>query len=208
MNARQTFVASQAHVDDEAVTGMPRRAERRFISYIGTIAEDHAFDRFVEFAEKALQRNLVGGLSFQLVTRSVPDTDTTRRLAPWVACGRMHIQSGRPLSNDEINAAFASSVVVWNAYSRSMQSGVLPKAYMFGTPVLVSEANTSEFFEDGRHGASVSTRYDVVELATAVKTIAANFERLSAACRVAFLKHFHYRANAANFLAALHKAPS
>ncbi len=189
--------------EDEALTGVPGRAGRRFISYIGTVAEDHAFDRFIDFAEQAIQRQLVGSLHFQLVTRSVLDADLTLRLAPLVASGQMRVQSGRPLSNVEINSAFAGSLVVWNAYTRSMQSGVLPKAYMFGTPVLVSEANTSEFFEDGRHGASVSTRYDVVELATAVGTIAANFERISEACREAFLKHFHYRANAANFLAAL-----
>lgn len=194
--------------DDEAATGAPERAERRFISYIGTVAEDHAFDHFVDFAEQALRRDLVGGLQFQLATRSVLDPDTATRLAPFVASGQMHIQSGRPLSNEEINTAFARSFVVWNAYKRSMQSGVLPKAYMFGTPVLVSDANPSEFFQDGLHGARVSTRYDVAELAAAVGSITANFDHLSAACRAAFLQHFHYRANSASFLAALRRAPS
>lgn len=194
--------------DDEAVHGVPARAARPFVSYIGTVAEDHAFDRFVDFAEQALRHQLLPGLRFQLATRSVLDPETARRLAPFVASGQMHIQSGRPLSNDEINTAYGSSLVVWNAYKRSMQSGVLPKAYMFGAPVLVSEANPSEFFEAGRHGVQVSSRYDTTELCAAVQTVVANFEAMSASCRSSFLAHFHYSANAAGFLAALHRAPS
>ena len=193
--------------DDEAAVDVPALAERRFISYIGTVAEDHAFDRFVDFAEQAVKAGLVGGLRFLLATRSVLDAETERRLAPFVASGQMQIQSGRPLSNAEINAAFASSAVVWNAYRRSMQSGVLPKAYMFGTPVLVSDANTSEFFENGQHGVQVSTSYDPAELAAAVATITGDFERFSAACREAFFQHFHYRAHSASFLASLRGAP-
>lgn len=194
--------------EDEAAGGVRAQAERPFVSYIGTVAEDHAFDRFVDFAEQALERQLLNGLRFQLATRSVLDPETTARLAPFVATGQMHVQSGRPLSNDEINEAYGRSLVVWNAYKRSMQSGVLPKAYMFGTPVLVSEANPSEFFEPGQHGVQVSSRYDTIELCAAVNTITANFEEFSAACRASFLEHFHYRANAVRFLAALHRAPS
>jgi hypothetical protein len=44
-----------------------------------------------------------------------------------------------------------------------MQSGVLPKAYMFGTPVLVSTSNQSEYFEDGVHGVCISDSYTVQE---------------------------------------------
>lgn len=189
--------------DDEAVGGVPGPVDRRYVSYIGTIAEDHAFNRFVDFVENALKQNLLEEVQFQLVTRSTPDDDTLRRFAPFIASGRLHLQCGRPLSNEEINQAFRRSLVVWNAYTRSMQSGVLPKAYMFGTPVLISDANPSEFFQDGTHGVCVSTRYDPLEMAAAVKTIEQQFEQMSAACRSAFLKHFHYRASAARFLAVL-----
>lgn len=194
--------------DDEAAVGLKTLDQRQFISYIGTVAEDHAFDRFVDFAEQALTRGLVGDQRFLIATRSQLDDDTARRLAPFVAAGQMEIQSGRPLSNEEINAAFSKSTVVWNAYKRSMQSGVLPKSYMFGTPVLVSETNTSEFFDNGRHGVLVSARYDTAELSAAVQAINADFNRYSANCRAAFLQHFHYRANSAGFLAALRRAPS
>jgi glycosyltransferase involved in cell wall biosynthesis len=191
--------------DDESTGNVPPRTDRRFVSYIGTIAEDHAFDRFVDFAQTALSQGRPDGLCFQIATRSLLDDDTRTRLAPFIASGRMKVQEGRPLTNDEINAAFCTSLVVWNAYKRSMQSGVLPKAYMFGTPVLVSEHNTSEFFEPGRHGMLVSGCCEPHELESAVAAIRQNFDRISAACREAFLTHFHYRASAPAFMAALHK---
>ena len=50
---------------------------------------------------------------------------------------RLKLVVGKPMSNLEINNYFNKSLVVWNAYRRSMQSGVLPKAYMFGTPVII-----------------------------------------------------------------------
>jgi hypothetical protein len=129
------------------------------------------------------------------------------RLAPHAAAGRLVIKSGRPLSNSEINEAYGSSLVIWNVYRRSMQSGVLPKAYLFGTPVLISAANRSEFFVDGEHGVEVSTRYDARELADSVRRVAVNFTRHSQSCRAAFLRHFDYRANASAFLEAIAPQP-
>lgn len=208
----QRYAASKASsmvlplmFDDESAGSMPQRSGRRFVSYIGTIAEDHAFDRFVDFAQSALSQGRPDSPSFQIATRSRLDDATRLRLAPFIASGRLKVQEGRPLTNDEINAAFGSSLVVWNAYKRSMQSGVLPKAYMFGTPVLVSEHNTSEFFEPGRHGMLVSGCCAPYELETAVAAIEQDFDRISAACREAFLTHFHYRASASAFMAALHR---
>lgn len=188
--------------DDEAMQ-VPAQSDRPFVSYVGTIAEDHAFDRFVAFVERSIHDGLLEGYRFLVATRSVLPPGVQERLAPHVAAGRVVLQSGRPLSNREINAAYGSSLVVWNAYKRSMQSGVLPKAYMFGAPVLVSAANRSEFFVDGEHGVEVSTRYDPRELADAVHCIAKDFERYSQACRSAFFRHFHYRANAPAFLDAV-----
>jgi glycosyltransferase involved in cell wall biosynthesis len=133
----------------------------------------------------------------------VPSSAVMERLAPHATTGRLTIKSGRPLSNSEMNAAYGSSLVIWNAYKRSMQSGVLPKAYMFGTPILISAANRSEFFVDGEHGAEVSTRFETRELADAVLRIAKDFEHYSRACRAAFLRHFDYRANAPTFLEAI-----
>lgn len=189
---------------DDETERVPKQDERNYISYIGTVAEDHAFDEFVTFVDVALRnRLLTGSTSFLIATRSVLPDWALERLEPHMTGGRIVLRSGRPLTNGEINAAYAQSLVIWNAYKRSMQSGVLPKAYMFGTPVLVCESNRSEFFVDGEHGVEVSARYEPSEMAAAVLRILADFDWYSHACRSAFLRHFHYRASAPVFLDAV-----
>lgn len=188
---------------DEARDHVPSLRDRPFVSYVGTIAEDHAFDGFLAFVEYCIAHSLLNGMRFQIATRSVLPLGVQERLAPHAATGQVVVQSGRPLTNGEINKAYGSSLVVWNAYKRSMQSGVLPKAYMFGTPVLVSTANRSEFFVDDEHGVEVSNSYEPHELAQAVHRIERDFDRYSRACRNAFFRHFHYRANAHVFLGAI-----
>jgi hypothetical protein len=188
--------------DDEAAH-VPEKAERSYVSYIGTVAEDHAFDEFVSFVDAAIRGGHLPEFRFLIATRSVLPGWVLERLGPHVTVGRVVVQSGRPLSNGEINDAFGQSFVVWNAYKRSMQSGVLPKAYMFGTPILVCESNRSDFFVDGEHGVEVSARYETGELAAAVLRIWENFDWYSRACRRAFFRLFHYRASAAAFLSAI-----
>lgn len=199
--SRQAVVVPLLFVDEAAQVAP--QAERPFVSYVGTIAEDHAFEQFVTFVERAVSTGLLDGYRFLIATRSVLPPNVQQLLAPHIEAGRVVVRSGRPLSTREINEAYGSSVVIWNAYRRSMQSGVLPKAYMFGTPVLVSAANRSEFFVDGEHGVEVSTRYEPGELADAVRRIAKDFGRYSQACRAAFFRHFHYRANAPAFERAI-----
>jgi glycosyltransferase involved in cell wall biosynthesis len=204
--SRRAVVVPLMFVDE--ATQVAPQADRSFVSYIGTIAEDHAFDQFVAFVEQSLQSGWLEGYRFLIATRSVLPPDVQQRLDPYIAAGRVEVRSGRPLSNREINSAYGSSLVIWNAYRRSMQSGVLPKAYMFGTPVLVSAANRNEFFVDGEHGAEVSTRYDAREIAEAVQRVVKDFSSYSRACRAAFFFHFHYRANAAAFLDAVAPSPN
>jgi glycosyltransferase involved in cell wall biosynthesis len=93
------------------------------------------------------------------------------------------VRAGRALTNAEINKYYAKSTVVWNAYKRSMQSGVLAKAYMFGTPVVVSILNKSEYFLDRENGVLVSGKYDFTEIQDAIGDIILRFEEYSSQCR-------------------------
>jgi len=167
---------------------------REYISYIGTIAEDHAFDEFLRFALYALNHNWFKKYKFLIATKSHISNDQLRGLGKFIEAGRLHIQSGQPLSNQNINLFYKNSLVVWNAYRRSMQSGVLPKAYMFGTPIIVSSANISEFFDDYIHGVIVSDKYLVQEIKLAIEDVITNFEYYSSNCRIKFLTTFHYKA--------------
>jgi hypothetical protein len=177
-------------------SALPRNA----ISYIGTIAEDHAFVEFVRFATQAIDSNDLLAYRFVIATRSAIPAEVGEDVARCKSSGRLFVQAGRPLTNPEINLHFAGSFVVWNAYKRSMQSGVLPKAYMFGSPVIVSDKNESEYFILGKTGAEISSDYRYEDFVAAIKEVALNWQVLSANCRDLFLSVFYYRALAPRFL--------
>jgi len=185
--------------DDEAAhinTGN----QRPFISYIGTIAEDHAFDEYVKFVVHAIINNCFPKYKFLVATKSTVPLAQRNALLPHIESGAVVLEEGRPMSNEKINYYYNNSIVVWNAYRRSMQSGVLPKAYMFGTPLLVSSCNSSEYFDNRKHGVSVSEKYDVEELKKAVVDIVTHFEKYSKCCRDKFLSTFFYKANEHKFI--------
>jgi glycosyltransferase involved in cell wall biosynthesis len=117
-----------------------------------------------------------------------------------VASGKLVVRAGRALTNAEINKYYAKSTVVWNAYKRSMQSGVLAKAYMFGTPVVVSILNKSEYFLDRENGVLVSGKYDFTEIQDAIGDIILRFEEYSSQCRRRFLDVFYYKAQSTAFM--------
>ena len=178
------------------------------ISYIGTVAADHAFDRFVDFVAYAVQHKLLPDKSFLIATRSeIPprEHEILRRLA---GSGRVIVQSGRPLSTDEINAHYHRSAVVWNAYNRSNQSGVLPKAFMFGAAVISSARTLNEFVDDQLTGIVIRDNSDMAEIGTAIADICANGPRYANACRSKFLSTFYYRSKMKEFVDLLgHSKP-
>jgi hypothetical protein len=185
--------------DDEAAH-INIGSNRSFISYIGTIAEDHAFDEYVKFVIQAINNNWFQKYTFLIATKSNVPLAQRSALSAFVTSGKVVIHEGRPMSNAEINNHYNNSIVVWNAYRRSMQSGVLPKAYMFGTPLLVSSCNSSEFFADRQHGVIVDGKYDAEELKAAIEDVVVNFEKYSSFCREKFLSTFYYKAHENTFV--------
>lgn len=173
---------------------------REFVSYIGTIAEDHAFDEFVHLMQACVADQALLPLRFLIATRSPVPEKHRAVIDQCVSSGRLVLQAGRPMTNAEINHFYASSFVVWNAYRRSMQSGVLPKAYMFSTPVLVSTNNQSEYFKAGFHGALLSTSYKLQEFQQAITWLQAEWPSISSNCRTQYLRNFDYHALASTFM--------
>jgi glycosyltransferase involved in cell wall biosynthesis len=103
------------------------------------------------------------------------------------------IVDGHPLATSEINAFYRRSAVVWNAYHGSMQSGVLPKAFMFGTPVVSRAGNANEYVRDGVTGVLVGDTADTLALRTAVQRVLDRQHEFTFQCREAFLGTFYYR---------------
>jgi hypothetical protein len=173
---------------------------RWFISYIGTIAEDHAFEEFVRLIHASITSKVLLPYKFLIATRSAIPPHLSSLIDSCVHTGRLHVHSGTPMSNIEINHFYSQSFVIWNAYRRSMQSGVLPKAYMFSTPVLVSTSNESEYFEDGTHGILISNRCSLVEFQHAIIRLRDSWSEISRNCRSFYLQNFDHRALGSTFI--------
>jgi glycosyltransferase involved in cell wall biosynthesis len=183
--------------DDEA-SAADLALPKTTIAYIGTVAADHAFDKFVSFVEAAIQGAWFLDYNFAIGTKSnIPEVQM-QKLRPLLDSGRLIITQGKPLTTIEINRFYRDSLIVWNAYNRSMQSGVLPKAYMFGAAVIVSRAGESEFVEHEVTGMVVASNDNVDEIKRAVEKIVAEPTKFARACRAKFETTFYYKYSAAN----------
>ena len=175
---------------EERHTRMPRL----YFSYIGTVAADHSFQEYLEFVEWAVTNNKLVDICFMIGTKSefeIPEALKTSN--------RVTIHKGQPMTNEEINAYYSSSIAVWNAYARTTQSGVLAKSFMFGTPAIVLRTNLNEFTRDGQNVVAIDDNTDKEQIAAAVEKIYGNFDTFSSECRKEFEKSFYYRAHNEEF---------
>lgn len=182
--------------DDEAQEALQSWSERNYFSYIGTAAKAHNFEAFVGYMKYHWKRKT--NFKFLLATKS----DLTGLLSSqkWIAkmqrVGKLEMLHGKPLSNKEINACYAKSLCNWNIYSRTTQSGVLPKAFMFGTPVVASPLGSfPEYVKTGFNGEFISNAKRFTEIDKVFEKIRDNFDKYSENARNTFLKTFYYRAN-------------
>lgn len=162
--------------------------KRKYFSYIGTVAADHSFYEYLRFVQWAVSGEHLSGLGFMIATKS--EFDFPKELQN---SGRVKILKGKPLSNEEINDSYASSFAVWNAYTRTTQSGVLAKSFMFGTPVIVLRKNLSEFTQDGKDVVAIDDNGSFEEIEGAIMRILDDFDGYSKNARNRFLSTFYYR---------------
>lgn len=177
--------------DDERKLQQNNSICREYFSYIGTIAIDHCFTECQEFILRSIENNGDNGFNFLIATKNT--IARTERIQKAIETGKLKIIDGEPMTNEEINEHYASSFGIWNAYSRTNQSGVLPKAFMFGTPALVMRKNLNEFTHDCENVVAIDDNTNFEEIEAAVKKIHDNFDVFSSASRKEFEKSFYYR---------------
>lgn len=170
----------------------PRR--KKYFSYIGTIAHDHAFDEFISFIIRAsADHQLTEKMRFMIATRNtVPDMAELHEMEQK---GLLKIIDGHPLTEDEINRCYSESLCVWNAYHRTTQSGVLAKAGMFATPAIVLRRNLSEFAIEDKNVVCCENNRDYHQIRDALHKLTERFGLYSENARDIFEKTFYYRNN-------------
>lgn len=162
--------------------------KRRYFSYIGTIAADHSFKEYIEFVKWTIVNNKLEGINFLIATKNEFDVPEILQKSE-----RVKIHKGLPMSDEQINSFYSSTIVIWNAYTRTTQSGVLAKSFMFGTPALVLRKNLNEFTKDGINVISICDNTNKEEIAEAIQIIINNLNSFSTECRKEFERSFYYR---------------
>jgi hypothetical protein len=166
---------------------------KKYISYIGTIASDHAFNKFCNFIDYALQNVLFKNFIFLIATGSILPDEAKNKFDKYKSNKQLLIFNGSWLSNDEINNFYCKSVLIWNAYDRSTQSGVLPKAFMFSTPVLGNDLSKNEYIIQNYNGIYLKDNSDLTEISNSIQIIIDNIEFYSRNSRDTFLTKFYYK---------------
>lgn len=187
--------------DDDALASFPALLKsKRYFSFIGNPCKAHGFDQYLAFVRYCLQQNL--DVEFMIACRQeLPDVEKDPLFV--ANADRLRIRSGKPLSNDEMNRCYAESLCIWNLYRRSTQSGVLPKALMFATPVLVTRIGSfSEYITDRYNGRFMAPG-DHHGLVDAFHDFKSNQQSYGDHCRETFLRTFHYRSRLRDLAALL-----
>lgn len=178
--------------DDEAGPITPKAISQKLhFSYVGNISHVHGFDQYVDLMRESLRRG--SDMRFLIASRyPLPGFVLKDRIVR-SNLDRITFLCGRTLQNSEINDCYARSFCVWNLYRRSTQSGVMPKAFMFGTPVLVSRIGSfPEFVKDGFNGRYASAG-DCDGVLSILQEFRERVGEYAANCRSSFLGNFYYR---------------
>lgn len=169
--------------------------DKKYFSFIGHAIESHQFGKYIEFIKYSLDNNL--DFKFLIASRSnIDSVINDPAIKEAIANKRIKIINKKILNNEEINKCFEESFCVWNLYKRSTQSGVLPKAFMFGTPVIASSTGSfEEYVVDRENGIVLNADAGFDEISRAAAGIKDSRDFFSANARNTFEKKFHYGTN-------------
>jgi len=182
------------------------RHQKRFFGFVGSACKSHNFEAFLGFAKFAIRSG--SSIPFAIATRDDLSAcfDANRELAAYASEGRIRVEQGRVLSNEEINQCYLDCFCVWNVYGRSTQSGVLPRAFMAGTPVVASRIGSfPEFVHEGFTGEFVDSASDWPGILRASERIRGDTQAYVDRCRKMFLNTFYYKANGKRLASILAK---
>ena len=175
--------------------------KREYVSYIGTVAMNHGFNNFVEFA---LSNNLPKNINFLIATSSNVDEEICKRLKETLK-ERIEIKQGNFLSDEEMAIAYSKTAVLWLGYTNSAQSGVLPMSLSFGTPSVFSNiAAFNEFLNDKIEGRLIDID-NKTEIENAMTDIIENFDKYSLNCLQKFDDNFWFKTQSPFILDSFNK---
>jgi glycosyltransferase involved in cell wall biosynthesis len=163
---------------------------RRYFSFIGHAVLVKGIDTFFEIVEVSASRE--AKWMFQIATSTDISVYLSRLSKNARAC--LHIVNKPRLPDSEIDEAIRTSWAVVAPHRRITQSGVVPVAFMHGTPVISTRVGgMPEWVIPGKTGYLISQEASFDEWQEAFRKVQTNFSDLSLNCRQFFLDHFDAR---------------
>ncbi len=189
--------------DDEIGNDRFERAQHNKLhfGFVGKACKSHGFDFFLKFAKYAVRSE--SSIQFLISTKvdlsSLLASD--KELARLAREGRIQIQHGRDLRNEEINEHYLSCFCIWGAYRRSTQSGVMASAFMAGSAVLATRVGSfPEYVVPGFNGEFADSIGEFNTLLRLAEKIQRDIPTYSQGCRNTFLETFYYPAHRVKFM--------
>lgn len=175
---------------DEA-NGETDIGKKEYFSFISTVQNSKNFDMFVKYIKFRANSDLTS--KFQIATRTDISNYLDDDLIELIKRGRLIVNHGHDLTNQEINRAYEISNCTWMLYNRSTQSGVLCKSFMFGTPVIASDIGSFREFVDDKNGIILADEYSLQNINEAYSSILDNLEKKSHGAKDTFERLFFYK---------------
>ncbi len=172
-----------------------------FFSFISTALLSKGIKEYLDSVLYIAERD--PNARFQIATKSDISGLLAEEHKKLVVEKRLVIQQGRPLSNAEINQAYASSNCTWLAYNKSTQSGVLCKSFMFGAPGMATNIGAFPDEIDGNNGLILSSNKDSEEIYQAFELLKNDNVSFSASARRSYLENFDYKNHLADMRAIM-----
>lgn len=182
--------------DDEVGADTIILKEKRYFSFIGNAVKGHDFGGFIRLVKHSIRAG--SAVPFAIATKSDLSVLLSRdgELSRYVDENRVLIQHGRVLTNNEINRHNLTSFCVWNAYRCSTQSGVLPRAFMAGTPVIARRVGSfDEYVRSGVNGEFIESADDDDAILRTAEKIRQNLPMYVEGSRKTFMEKFFYKAH-------------
>jgi glycosyltransferase involved in cell wall biosynthesis len=193
---RNAFVLPLAFDDEIGSTRFYKELpNKRYFEFVGNAVKGHGIDEYIGFAKYALRNG--SSIPFLLATK----TDLSlllandKELSRYAQEGKIEIHHGHTFSNDEIDEFYLRGFCVWNVYRRTTQSGVLPRAFMAGTPVLARRIGSfPEYVKPGVTGEFINAEDPFSNWLKTVESMYKKINEYSTACREMFFQTFYYMA--------------
>ena len=156
---------------------------REYITFVGPPVPAKNPEKLLEIVSYSNDNDL--GLKFALISRSeVKDARYFREK-------NLEIFFKKRISDEEFGGLIKRSMIVLTPYKRETQSSVILVSYMYGTPVVSSNAGgLPEFVFQMKTGYLLDVDAKVEEWIEGISYVRKNFPMLSKSCRKYFVENF------------------